>query len=155
RTPHHARPLARCLPAPSPYPADRLRRQPHPAVRQRVSRMTIALRLLAFWNVPPWMFVILGAIAPPRSHGLHDTVDPSRVRRALISARVVEAEYAALLVIGENLGIARPGDHRAQRALRLLLRHVVFELVAEPARRRATAGALVQHAPDVAGERHI
>jgi hypothetical protein len=25
--------------------------------------MTIALRLLAFWKVPPWMFVILGAIA--------------------------------------------------------------------------------------------
>jgi hypothetical protein len=76
-------------------------------------------------------------------------------RRLRPSARIVEAEHAGRLVIGEGFGVASPGRNGVQGLVGVLLGHVVLELVTEAAGRRAMGGALVEHAPDVSGKRHV
>src|SRR5581483_11189335 len=72
----------------------------------------------------------------------------------LVHARVLETESLRLLVIGEQLGVAAPGDDGLQRLVGIFLRHVVFQLVAETRGRRGVGGALVEHALDQAHHRH-
>src|ERR1700724_4292844 len=62
-------------------------------------------------------------------------------RRLLLRllAGIVEAEHAAFLVIRKGLAVARGRDHGAQGLLGHLLGHLVLELVAKAARRRAMA----------------
>src|SRR6266700_7579671 len=76
----------------------------------------------------------------------------SMVRR---SARILQAEYAGVFVVGEYFGVARPGNNGSQCVFRPFLRHRILELVAEARRRGAVTRALVEHALDMRGERHI
>src|ERR1051326_8721512 len=80
-------------------------------------------------------------------------ITPSAQSGLRIYPRIVQTEHAALLVVGEELAVARERDHGAQRLLGPVFRHVILELVAEAARRRAVAGALVEKTGDVGGER--
>ena len=62
---------------------------------------------------------------------------------------------ADLVVIGEQFRKARPGGDGIQRRFRGVGRHVVFQFVLEAALGRGVARALVEHAADVGGERHV
>src|SRR5215470_17414013 len=67
---------------------------------------------------------------------------------------VLEAQRAAVVVVGEELGIARPVHHGLEHLARVLLAQVVFQLAEEPAARRGVAGPLVEHAPDMRDQRY-
>ncbi len=71
------------------------------------------------------------------------------------SGRIFQAEGAGIVVIGEDFGVASPGDHRAQRLLRVFGAHVIFQLVEEPALRRDVVGALLEHMADMRGQRNV
>ena len=71
------------------------------------------------------------------------------------SGWVLEREHHGAFVIGEGLAIARPGYDRPQRAVGVLLGHMIFQLVAEAARGSAMGRPLVEDGPDVPGKRHV
>src|SRR5260370_3135482 len=67
---------------------------------------------------------------------------------------VFQAQHAAVVVVGEELGIARPVDHGLEHLARVLLAQIVLELAQEPNARRSVAWPLVEHAPDMRDQRH-
>jgi hypothetical protein len=69
--------------------------------------------------------------------------------------RVFHAEHGAVVVIGEQLGEARPAHDGAQGLFGQIGRHVVFEFVEEARLGCGVAFALVENAPDMGRERHI
>jgi hypothetical protein len=83
-------------------------------------------------------------------------VNPSRQMtfRRLVLARIHAAEYARLVVVGKQFGIAPPIDDDLQDALGLVLTQEIFQLAQEAARRRAATDSLVDHAADVPRQRH-
>src|SRR5579883_3585076 len=74
--------------------------------------------------------------------------------RHAASAWILETQHAAIIVIGEELGIAAPIDHGLEHFGRLLLAQMIFELGEEAPFRRAVAGTLVEHLADMRGERN-
>ena len=60
-----------------------------------------------------------------------------------------------MVVVREGLGVATPAHRRIQRLLGGLRRHMILQLVEEAALRRRVALPLVQHAPDVGGQRDV
>src|SRR6185437_3241650 len=71
------------------------------------------------------------------------------------SGRIFEAQHAAIVIIGEELGVAAPIDHRLEHFGRLLLGEVILELGEEASFGRAVAGPLVQHLADMGGKRNV
>src|SRR5580693_696652 len=68
---------------------------------------------------------------------------------------ILQCEGLPVVVVGERLSVAAPADDGAQCLLGRLFRHVVLELIEEAALRCRVAGALIEHAADVRGERHV
>src|ERR1700680_851670 len=90
-----------------------------------------------------WRRVHVADVRPPGS----------AITSCRASRRVLQAEQAAFLVVGEFLGIAAPIDHGTERGFGILLGHEVLELRTEPRVRRCVARPLVKDAPDKGGER--
>src|SRR5579859_4184245 len=94
---------------------------------------------------------VMPASAPNRRVRPQDSgfsIDPAG------ASGVLEAEHAAVVVVGEELGVARPVDDGLEHLARVLLAQVILELAQEPAAGRGVAGPLVQHAPDMRDQRH-
>src|ERR1051326_6860443 len=70
-----------------------------------------------------------------------------------LASGVFEAQHAAIVVVGEELGIARPVDHGLEHLARILLAQMVLELAQEPAARRGVTGPIVKHAADMRDQR--
>src|SRR5690348_13019856 len=75
-------------------------------------------------------------------------------KEAVRRSRILEAQHAAVDVVGEELGVAGPIDHRLEDLPRFLLRQIIFELDEEAAFGRAVSRSFVQNPPNVRGERH-
>src|SRR5260221_12208089 len=69
--------------------------------------------------------------------------------------RVLQAQHLAVVVVGEELGVAAPVDDRLQELVGLLLVEMVLELPQEPCLGGAVAGPLVEDAADMRGERGV
>src|SRR5437879_3953339 len=68
--------------------------------------------------------------------------------RSRCRSRVLEAQHLAVVVVGEELGVAAPVDDRLEQLVGLLLVEMVLELPLEPRLGGAVAGALVEDAAD-------
>src|SRR6516164_9676989 len=71
------------------------------------------------------------------------------------SPRILEAEGLGVVVISKGFRKASPGHDCAQRLLRRVSRHVVFELIEKPASWCDVIGAFLQHTPDMGGKRNV
>ena len=67
---------------------------------------------------------------------------------------MVESKYSLLVVIAKELGIAAPFDCGPQGLLRVALVQVILKLELEPRPGGAVLLALVEHMPDMGGERY-
>ena len=74
--------------------------------------------------------------------------------RAIPSPRILEAEGLGVVVVSKGFRKSSPGHDCAQRLLRRVGRHVVFELIEKPASWCDVIGAFVQHTPDMGGKRN-
>ena len=74
--------------------------------------------------------------------------------RSIPSPRILEAEGLGVVVISKGFRKASPGHDCAQRLLRRVGRHVVFELIEKPASWCDVIGAFLQHTPDMGGKRN-
>src|SRR5487761_21565 len=96
----------------------------------------------------------VSAVFAPKS--TTNTRESERIMAAAAVRRsgILEAQHAAVDVVGEELGIAGPVDHRLEDLPRFLFRQIIFEFGEEAAFGRAVARPLVEHAADVRGQRH-
>src|SRR5690348_18505416 len=90
----------------------------------------------------------VSAVIAPNS--TTSTRDSERIMAGYASPRsgILEAQDAAVDVIGEELGVAPPVDHRFEDLPRLFLRDVILELGKETAFGRAVSRPFVEHAAD-------
>src|SRR5215472_16427497 len=96
---------------------------------------------------------VSAVIAPSSTTSMRDS---ERIMAAAVIRRsgILEAQHAAVDVVGEKLGITGPVDHRLEDLPRFLLRQVIFEFDKETAFGRAVSRPLVEHAADMGGQRH-
>src|SRR5579864_5843860 len=96
----------------------------------------------------------VSAVIAPKS--TTNTRESERIMAAAAVRRsgILEAQHAAVDVVGEELGIASPVDHRLEDLPRFLLREIILEFGEEAAFGRAMSGPLVEHTADVRGQRH-
>src|SRR5215472_14025081 len=69
--------------------------------------------------------------------------------------RILEAEGLGFVVVSKGFRKTSPGHDCAQRLLRRVSRHVVFELIEKPAPWCGVIGAFLQYTPDVGGKRNV
>src|SRR5580704_6183409 len=95
---------------------------------------------------------VMPASAPSSTVRPQDWGFSMSIRRS--ASGVLEAQNAAVVVVSEELRIARPVHHGLEHFARVLLAQMVFELAEEPGAGRGMAGPLVEHAPDMCDQRH-
>src|ERR1700733_10042305 len=74
-------------------------------------------------------------------------------RRSLL--RILVAERLAVLIIREKLSITAEIDDRPQRALRIIVGHIVLQLLTEACRGCAMGRTLVENALDMGGQGNV
>ena len=76
------------------------------------------------------------------------------LHRSTLTPRVFQAEHLGLILIREDFRVTPPIHHRIERFLGRSVAQMVLQLLLETHARRAMAGALVEHALDVLGQRY-
>src|SRR5487761_304532 len=96
----------------------------------------------------------VSAVIAPRSTTRARESERIMARPATRRSGILEAEDAAVDVVGEQLGVAAPVDHGLEDLARFALGQIVLELGEEAAFGRAVTRTFVEDPTDVRGQGH-